>query len=132
MTDERIYRVAIPPEFELININSTRGGHFRVKGPKVKALRDAGRTAALDGSIPRMNLARIVCHVTRGRLDDRWDPANWYPSAKAVVDGFTDAGLWPDDSIRHVIGPDMRGVFGTKAPPYGCLFFEIHDLSGGE
>lgn len=125
------YVVTIPPEFELININSTRGGHFRVKGPKVKALREAGRTAVADLGIPPMTLARVVCHVTRDRLGDRWDPANWYPSAKAVVDGFTDAGLWPDDSIRHVVGPDMRGVYGVKCPPYGRLTFEIFDLSEG-
>ena len=124
-----MYRVEIPPVFELININRTKESHYRVKGPKVKALRAAGKAAALECAIPHMTRARVICHVTRHRLGDRWDPANWYPSAKAVVDGFTDAGLWPDDSVRHVLGPDLRGVYGVKCPPNGSLSFEILDLS---
>lgn len=130
MTPPR-YLVEIPPTFELININRTKGAHYRVKAPKVKALREAGKAAALAAGIPRMTRARVVCFVTRHQLGDKWDPANWYPSAKAGVDGFTDAGLWPDDSVRHVLGPDLRGVYGVKCPPYGSLKFTIVDLSEG-
>jgi hypothetical protein len=125
-----VYRVSIPPTFELININRTKGGRW-VKGPKVKALRGAAKVAATEATIPRMTRARVICHVTRDRLGDRWDPANWYPSAKACVDGFTDAGLWSDDSVRHVLGPDLRGVYGVKCPPHGRLEFTIIDLSEG-
>lgn len=123
------YHAITIPSLPLININDERKMHYRVRGPKRLALREAARDAA-EG-IPAMTRARVVCRVTRDRLGYRWDPSNWYPSAKACVDGFTDAGLWPDDSVLHVIGPDMRGVHGVKAPPYGRLVFEIHDLSGG-
>lgn len=128
--DPPVYRVTIPP-LPLININRTKNAHYRVKGPKVAALREAAKVAATEATIPRMTRARVICHVTRDRLGDRWDPANWYPSAKACVDGFTDAGLWPDDSVRHVLGPDLRGVYGVKCPPHGRLEFTIIDLSEG-
>ncbi|MFF7603471.1 hypothetical protein [Streptomyces mirabilis] len=45
------------------------------------------------------------------------DPANWYPSFKAAIDGLTDkkrkgqvltVGVLSDDSDEHVVGPDMR------------------------
>ncbi|MGW7426997.1 hypothetical protein ACWGJB_44655 [Streptomyces sp. NPDC054813] len=45
------------------------------------------------------------------------DPANWYPSFKAAIDGQTDkkrkgqvltVGVLSDDSDGHVVGPGMR------------------------
>ena len=38
----------------------------------------------------------------------RLDPANFYPSFKAAVDGLVDAGVLEDDDHTRVIGPDMR------------------------
>jgi len=32
----------------------------------------------------------------------RFDPANASPAAKAVLDGFTDAGVWSDDNAKVV------------------------------
>ncbi|GAA2457182.1 hypothetical protein GCM10010405_46540 [Streptomyces macrosporus] len=38
----------------------------------------------------------------------RIDPANFYPSFKAAVDGLVDAGVLEDDDHTRVVGPDMR------------------------
>jgi Holliday junction resolvase RusA-like endonuclease len=78
----------------------------------------------------------LVCIHTRNRLQDglwrpleqahitvtltwpdrrRRDPANWAPTAKAIVDGLVDGGLLPDDDHRHLTGPDMRGGHGPLA-----------------
>lgn len=136
MIDNRLPPLIDPPRYAieidglpLININRTKGAHFRVKGPKVAALKEAARLAA-EG-IPTMTRARVVCWVTREVLGTKakWDPANWYPSAKACVDGFTLAGMFPDDSVHHVLGPDLRGVTTEKCRPYGKLTFHIYDLS---
>jgi crossover junction endodeoxyribonuclease RusA len=51
--------------------------------------------------------AHVVCEL-RFSANRRRDPANWAPTAKAVVDGLVDAGVFPDDDALHVIGPDMR------------------------
>lgn len=45
----------------------------------------------------------------------RRDPANWAPTAKAIVDGLVDAGVLPDDDHRHVTGPDLRRGHGPRA-----------------
>lgn len=45
----------------------------------------------------------------------RADVGNSYPTVKACVDGaLTDAGIIPDDSDKHLIGPDMRRDAPTK------------------
>lgn len=31
------------------------------------------------------------------------DPPNAGPTVKAMLDGLTDAGIWPDDNSRHVV-----------------------------
>lgn len=38
----------------------------------------------------------------------RLDPTNYMATAKAIVDGFVDAGLFSDDNSEVVVGPDMR------------------------
>jgi Holliday junction resolvase RusA-like endonuclease len=32
----------------------------------------------------------------------RRDPHNWYPTIKAILDGFTTAAVWVDDDSEHV------------------------------
>lgn len=46
----------------------------------------------------------------------RADVGNTYPTVKAVIDGCTDAGVWPDDNDDHLIGPDMRRAEPTRVP----------------
>jgi hypothetical protein len=56
-----------------------------------------------------------AAHIWKPRRG-RYDPNNLWPTVKAVVDGFVDAGLLADDDHLHVIGPDMRhGGVGPAA-----------------
>ncbi|MFD0889967.1 hypothetical protein ACFQ08_35955, partial [Streptosporangium algeriense] len=69
--------------------------------------RAAGRVAVEQAGIPALQRAHVfgILHpATRGRRD----PANWYPSFKAAIDGLVDAGVLVDDDDRHLVGPDMR------------------------
>lgn len=59
--------------------------------------------------------ADITCTVTFPPDRRRRDPANWAPTAKALIDGLVDAGLLPDDDHTHVTGPDMRLDQGEPA-----------------
>jgi Holliday junction resolvase RusA-like endonuclease len=43
----------------------------------------------------------------------RRDPSNWYPTLKALVDGLTKAGVWPDDDSTHVLTAEPRFVRGA-------------------
>lgn len=57
----------------------------------------------------------ITCHIWKPR-NNRYDTGNLYPTAKACVDGFVEAGVMADDDWKHVIGPDMRhGGIGPAA-----------------
>jgi crossover junction endodeoxyribonuclease RusA len=42
----------------------------------------------------------------------RRDPFNWAPTSKAILDGITDAGIWPDDNSRWVTVIEPRFVKG--------------------
>ena len=57
----------------------------------------------------------------------RRDVGNLYPYvAKPLVDGMTDAQLWPDDSDAWLIGPDLR-----RDPEKGPhrITIEIEDIA---
>lgn len=87
-------------------LNSNQRLHYRQRMERTKAWRTAGREAAYDlrTSYER---AHIVCAI-RWPDNRRRDPGNWYPTAKAAVDGIVDAGILEDDDSLHLIGPDMR------------------------
>ena len=73
------------------------------------ALMDALAEAKPGPLFQRAHVLGIL-HPAR---DNRCDPANWYPSFKAAIDGIVDAGLLEDDDHTRVVGPDMR--LGRKA-----------------
>ena len=50
---------------------------------------------------------RVQAHVWKP-VKNRYDPGNFYPTAKAVLDGIVESGLLVDDDWKHVAGPDMR------------------------
>lgn len=87
-------------------INSNHRTHRMVEARRVKAWRDAARAAA-DQCASFVGPAHIVATIHKTRAG-RWDAGNLYPTAKAIVDGLVDAGVFVDDSNEYVIGPDMR------------------------
>ena len=82
--------------------------HWAPKARRTDWLRSFARLQAKAQHLDRCRGPVLVtCWVqfpTRGRAD----PANAYPVVKAIIDGLTDAHIWPDDDSEHVIGPDMR------------------------
>ncbi|RTE48808.1 hypothetical protein [Actinobaculum sp. 352] len=87
--------------------------HWAVTRRKTMNLR---RLAAMQARAQRLRPPRgrvrvtaWVQYPTRGRAD----PNNAAPTTKALIDGLTDAGIWPDDDHTHVIGPDHRRANGT-------------------
>ncbi|MFF7561926.1 hypothetical protein ACFZB4_18385 [Streptomyces pseudovenezuelae] len=108
--------IALRPGLRLINANSRI--HNRERGKLTRALRDATHEAVAEcpalmealaaaGEGPlfqRAHVLGVLCPPDKGRRD----PANWYGSFKAAVDGLVDAGLFEDDDHTRVVGPDMR------------------------
>lgn len=62
--------------------------------------------------------ARVTVTV-HPRTRGRFDPANTYPTVKALIDGFTDAGVWVDDDASRLVGPDMRAGAPDPTQPHG-------------
>ncbi|MCZ4099819.1 hypothetical protein [Streptomyces sp. H39-C1] len=99
----RRFRVALSPRLLLLNSNQ-RLHHLR-RADITRVLRRAAWAASRE--LPVLERAHIIGVL---HPDDRGrrDPANWYPSFKACVDGLVDQGVLEDDDHTRVVGPDMR------------------------
>lgn len=95
----------VPKATGWLNSNKVVRNHGH-RNALVQAWKTAGWQVAQDA--PKIQKARIIAHLVKNPGGGRWDPNNWYPTAKAVVDGFVRAGMLPDDDWKHLIGPDMR------------------------
>jgi crossover junction endodeoxyribonuclease RusA len=132
------YVIALPAGLDLINANQRM--HEKARARLTKKIRDAAHEAvtecptimaALAAAKPgplfqRAHILGVLCPSTYGR---RRDPANWYGSFKAAVDGLVDAGLFDDDDHTRVVGPDMR--LGEKVKG-GQIVLVVRGLAPGE
>lgn len=112
----RRFTITLPPGLKLLNANQRV--HHRVRAELTQAIRGAAmaqcseeptlRAALVSaGQAPVLEHAYILGILHPGSRR-RLDPANFYPSFKAAVDGLVDAGVLEDDDHTRVIGPDMR------------------------
>lgn len=69
--------------------------------------REAGRDACIDMELPNYHRIHVVYWMSYGS-GRRLDPHNYNLTAKAIIDGFVDYGLIPDDCSKFLIGPDPR------------------------
>ena len=102
----RSWTLLMPGRDELPNSNDHRHMHWGSRSRWSKELRTAAKQIARAARLPRLDRARIACYV-RMPKECRYDPGNFYPGAKAYVDGLIDYGLLPDDSARYLTGPLM-------------------------
>lgn len=125
------WRVELPPKTLLLNANDSM--HWHKKAQIVQSLRNVGWTMARAHKLPSLERAHVlyVIHpdtMKRNRTvqgKQRRDPGNWAPAAKAVIDGFVDYGLLPDDNSERLLGPDPR--IGPPVPGSQLVFY-ITDL----
>jgi len=85
------------------------------KAAQTKTWREAAffairKQECIEGDAPRLGLDGLVritatVHITDKR---RREVSNLFPTFKACIDGFVDAGVLADDSDAHVVGPDPR------------------------
>lgn len=112
----RRFTITLPAGTPLLNSNQRV--HFRARAKLTEIIRGASMAACSEDPAMRAALAAAgdrpvlqhayilgILYPATGR---RADPANWYPSHKAAIDGLVDAGVLEDDDHTRVIGPDMR------------------------
>lgn len=88
-----------------LTMNDRDSWHRRKK--LTEYYRAAGIRAAVEAGLPAMGQAHMEYWVSYGN-NRRLDPHNYMLTAKAVVDGFIEYGLLPDDSSKFLTGPDPR------------------------
>lgn len=102
----RSWTLKIPAPTKLLNANDRT--HTRGKAATVKLWRDAGHVYARQAKLPQLGQARITAtfhfHDKRRR-----DDHNYFPTVKALVDGFVDYGLLPDDSREFLLSTTICG-----------------------
>lgn len=81
--------------------------HWSARHRITKYWRQLAQLLVKQNRIPALTSARIVVTFSFGDQRRR-DSANFYPVAKAIVDGIVDAGVLVDDSDKYVEGPDSR------------------------
>lgn len=99
------------PRAELIDMNAERRMHHHQRARLVKAIREetartAADIAAFDGPVT------IAVRFQWGDHHRR-DSSNLFPTAKAAVDGLTDAGVLPGDHDAIV----RDTAIGVDLPP---------------
>lgn len=87
-------------------LNSNQRLHYRQHAARAALLRKMGEDAGnrIPDRFTRFKVTAIVYPPTRRRID----PANLWPTVKPLVDGLTDAALWPDDDFEHLIELSFR------------------------
>lgn len=84
-----------------MTVNAVMSKHWRVRQRAIAEVRAAGALLAAE-CVPcpvGEPVDLIVAHFFK---EPRPDTAAIAPTVKALVDGFTDAGVWPDDNPDHV------------------------------
>lgn len=95
-------------------LSSNGRGHWRRHARTIRELRYWGKTVLGEQLRPVTERTRVIVTIAPLTMRRR-DPANWAPTAKAIVDGLTDAGIWPDDWKAWVEGPDCREARSLSA-----------------
>lgn len=113
-----ILRFPVPEKPWSINETPT-SVHAKIKQHGYKtAWRDTAYVVARAATArdPRRGLGPSNIQVTIPfNTNRRRDPHNYTGTVvKAVVDGLTRAGLWPDDNVEHVTVLDPILVVGTE------------------
>lgn len=108
-----VFEFTIPAPHEFLNANQRLDRWEkarRVKAWRFGACLTAARVSAPQG-IERLQIDAYVIKP----VANRFDPANYQDTAKAVTDGLIDYGLAEDDNRKVVEGPFMHD--GGKGEP---------------
>lgn len=101
----------VPREWVL---NSNQRLTWRPEANRKSYLREASGIHARQWAkksgltLPLVGRQHATAYLRFPTAREKRDPANWYPTVKAMIDGIVDAGVLADDSTRYLLGPDMR------------------------
>ncbi|VGW50580.1 phage Holliday junction resolvase [Streptococcus pyogenes] len=107
--------------------------HFRKSASITKGLRQLAKLKSngLTKKHTKNNPCKVIVTVFTP-TKRRFDPPNIYPTIKAILDGFTDAGVWDDDNHEIIKSLTFRygGLSNVKEKyriAIEILEMETHD-----
>lgn len=104
-------------------LSSNNRGKWATYHRLIAQWRNSASWACVSAKVRPMERVYVLAEL-RFRDARRRDPANWYPTVKACVDGMVDAGVIRDDRADFLVGPDMR--LGPKSPNVGMGAIYLH------
>lgn len=78
------------------------------KQGKVDVLQMLARNAWIKAGAPKLTVPTRCIYAVQRPTNIRYDPANWQPTIKAMVDGLVKAGALEEDNKDVLQGPDPR------------------------
>lgn len=119
------YRV--PPQL-LVSANDRFG--WREKAARTRQLRGAAFWVAKAAKEPQLEQADLLITAHWPELARRRDRLNLAPTIKALVDGFVDAGVLPDDDDTRIRSEYLVTADDHCEPAYVvALDFEFRTVS---
>ncbi|WP_107768484.1 hypothetical protein [Nocardioides terrigena] len=112
MSTELIY--PIPAAYWL---SANQRLHWAPKAKRTAWLREVGKQAAELHNVGPFDVTHVAAFIGYTK-NGTADPSNATPTVKALIDGMTDAGVWPDDDSTHVIGPTFLRDPKSKVPDH--------------
>lgn len=102
-------------------MNKTMGKKWQQNQDLKTSWRDAGFAMAKIGKVPMLKSCTIEIHqFTSAKTGRPPDLVSCYPSAKAFVDGLTNAGVFPDDGFKFVKAISFTQI--QRGPRTGLRF----------
>lgn len=108
-------------------LNSNQRLNTFVKATHTKYIRKVSHATATNWGFEPMYIAHVVVYISF-QDERRRDIGNLYPSCKAAIDGFVDAGVITDDDHTKLIGPDMR-LGGKSQKGFTTFHFELREVA---
>lgn len=99
--------------------------HHHQKARLVAKLRLKGSTIQPQNQYNPQNPCSVVITI-HPPTKRRMDPPNFYPTVKALIDGFTDAGQWSDDNSSVIKA--MTFIQGNRSTVKKHYQFDIDIL----
>lgn len=127
----RTYELAFPVHRDNWWTANDRLHHHAVAKRK-RHLRALAAWTVAQARPPRFERARVIAHVSYP-TNTRADPGNVVGTVvKALIDGMTDAGCFPDDDHTHLVGPDPRRGPKTGKTGMWWVRLEVHELTNND
>jgi crossover junction endodeoxyribonuclease RusA len=105
-------------------LTANQRGSWRRSHRLVRDWRNLAAWSARSAHIPALERAYVLVEL-RFCTSRRRDPGNWSPTAKAIVDGLVDAGVFVDDDAGRVVGPDLRLGPTCSVTPFGLVVVRL-------